>query len=618
LCKNFIRRYGNVVAITENFEVISIWDDVTIQEYQNSAKEISKLLKNAKIQDVFFETYRELDQNVNYESVNKNLVKFRLGIAENRKIYTKEEAEKFGVVKPEQRITFNHLHLDLPKQFVDQSGKSIESIMADYRSAKEVFKRALEELNVDTLTLVKDLIKQGSLLDGQTHLYKVEQFLPFLIAYNKLNATEKDNYAWTTSYKLPIAKFKNELIGVLCTELAEGKELNDACMAWNKRVDPANYMKAVAPITTRQIEDAKRFVEENGYSESFNRRFATIEDINISEIKHVNVGDGNEKPASIFDSVKPATSTRHKRAEFDKVEEVSIETFMKDILPTCTNIEAFFEAKHAGNLVTLTTANNPASKPIFKYTNNFSKTFNGNLAGKSQIKQEVKSAGGKVDGVLRFSIMWADGNQDNSDLDAHCQEPTGHIYYANRHANSGGNLDIDIQTPNGKLAVENITWPSLRTMKDGKYNFYVNQFANRYSKGFKAEIEFNGEIFSYEYNMPVNGNIAVAAVTLKNGEFAISHALTETSTGSNKEIYGVETNKFQKVNLICLSPNHWATNNSGNKYYMFMIEKCKCDQPIRSFHAEDLLPELAQHRKVLEILGNTTMIQPTEKQLSVL
>ena len=46
-----------------------------------------------------------------------------------------------------------------------------------------------------------------------------------------------------------------------------------------------------------------------------------------------------------------------------------------------------------------------------------------------------------------------------------------------------------------------------------------------------------------------------------------------------------------------------------------MLDNCKCPNSIRSFHAENLIPELARHRKVLEILGNT-MINPTDKQLS--
>lgn len=222
------------------------------------------------------------------------------------------------------------------------------------------------------------------------------------------------------------------------------------------------------------------------------------------------------KEVSIFDSVK-STSTRHKRAEFDKVETIHIEKFMTDILPGCTSVEAFLENRMERNMVSLTTANNTDSKPIFKWSNNYSWTFNGNLAGKSQIKEEVKSKGGKVDGVLRFSMMWADGNGDNSDLDLHCIEPDNfEIYYGNKRSwNTGGNLDIDIQTPNGKLAVENITYPSLSKMKEGVYKLFIRQFSDRSSKGFKAEIEFNGELYSYSYDKPVRGNIQIAEVTLK-------------------------------------------------------------------------------------------------------
>lgn len=622
LCKNFIRRYGNIVAVDENYNVVSMFDIDAPEEFISVSKSISNALKNAAISEVFFETFNELN-SLPYESCNKNNAKFKLGIDKNVKRYTKEEAEKYGVVKPDEIKTFTHLHLFVPKQFVDMGSKSIESIMADFRDAKNVFQRAMVEIPLDTLNLVKDLINQGSLLDGQTHLYKIEQIIPMKKQYDLLSADKRDNWCWVNSYKLQFAKFKNELIGVLCTELAEGKELNDACQAWNKRVDPANYMKAVAPITKKQIEEAKKFVEENGYEESFNRRFATIDDIKASEILHVNVGKGEIKPVSIFDSVK-STSTRHKRSEFDGIDEVSIDKFMQDILPECTSVEAYLSNKHEGNLVSLTTANIKESKPIFKWTNNYSWTFNGNLAGKSQIKEAVKTAGGRVDGILRFSMIWNETTgQDNSDLDAWCEQPNRErIGYStgfrkdrgNAFSSMKGQLDLDNTNPGGKMAIENIYFVDAKYMKEGIYKFWVNQYSARNSQGFKAEIEFNGEIYSYEYNRPVSGNIMVAEVTFSKGEFDIKHLLPETH--SSKELYGLQTEQFHKVNLVCLSPNHWGGNNVGNKHYFFMLDNCKCKTSIRSFHAENLIPELAQHRKVLEVLGNTTMIEPTEKQLS--
>lgn len=616
----FMRRYGNIVAIDNDNNIITIFD-LSLGEnskYYAPAKVLSDTLKTAPIKNVFFETFAELN-SLPYESCKKSNEVFRLGVASNNKIYTQEEADKFGVVTAGEIYTFNHFHVDLPREFVDQSGKSVESIMSDYRSSKEVFKRGMDEISLDTLQLVRDLILQGSLLDGHTHLAKVDCMIVFKKVYDLIESSKRDNWTWVYSYKMTLSKFRNELIGVLCTELSQGEELNKACQNWNKRVDPANYMKAVSPFTESQKKAALKVVEEGGYMDSFNRRLATIDDIKINEILHSNVGDGSVKSTTIFDGLKPAASTRHKRSEFDGVEEVSIEKFMKDILPGCTSVEVLVNNNHEGNMVTMTTANNPESKPMFKWDNNYSWTFNGNLAGKSQIKEEVKSKGGRVDGVLRFSMMWADGNGDNSDLDLHCIEPSGNeISYMNsRSSTTGGNLDVDITQPNGKLAVENITFPSLDRMTNGVYKLFIRQYSARSSKGFKAEIEFNGELYSYSYNGPVIGDVQIALVTLKDGVFTIEHKLPCTDgIGTSREIYGLETNKFHKVNLVCLSPNHWGSNSVGNKHYFFMIDDCKIESDIRSYHIENLNSELAAERKVLEPLATTIMIKPQDKQLS--
>ena len=614
LCKNFIRRYGNIIAIDENYKIMTIWDVNPDDVYKPSAKAISKLLKSKPVLDVFFETFDELN-SLPYESCNKTQPLYKLGMSHNVKRYTKEEAEKFGVVKPNEIRTFHHMYLSIPTEFVNKSGSSVESLQGTYRAAKDVFTRGMEEISFDTLTLVKDLIIQKSLLDGQTHLFKVEKMIELKKEFDLISPENRNNWCWLNSYNNQFAKFRNELIGTLCSDLSQGMDLNTACQTWNKRVDPANYMKASAPITKRQIEEAQKFVEENDYVESFNRRFATIEDIKASEILHMNSGKGELKEVSIFDSIK-STSTRHKKAEFDKVEEVSIDTFMKDILPTCTSVEAYLENRLEGNMVSLTTSKVKESKPIFKWTNNYSWTFNGNLAGKSMIKENVKSAGGKIDGLLRCSLQWNDEDTKGIvDFDLHCQESEGnHINYSDKRSNvTNGWLDVDMIRPS-KIGIENITWQ--KKLPDMKYKFFVKNFCGSSNTGFKVEIEFDGNVFNYHYQNPVAGkqNIEVATVTVKKGVISIVHHLPESS--NSREIYGLPTNEFHKINLICLSPNHWDENNVGNKHYFFMLNECKCPTSIRSFHAENLIPELAQHRKVLEVLGNSTMISPADKQLS--
>ncbi len=624
-CKNFMRRYANIVSINDKFEIVSIFDLEGVEdEYFNSIQALSEKIKNAQIIDIFQETYEELNA-LPYGKCTKTSPEFQLGVALNHKIYTVEEANLYGHVEAGKSYAFNHMHLSLPKAFVDCGTKSIESIQGFHRDNKTVFERLMNEVSVDTLELVRDLINQGSLLDGTTHLHKIEKIIPLMKEYKELSSQQKNSWLWTNSYNFQFAKFRNELIGTLCVDLSQGMELNEAVRTWNKRVDPANYMKVTAPFTERQRKEAEKTIEELGYEDSFDRRMATIDDIDVSLILHANAGDGKIPKISVLSGLK-ATATRHKKSEFKDVETVHIDKFMKDILPTVSQLEVFLTNNQEGNLVTLTTAKDKNSKCMFKYGNNFSRTFKGNLAGKSMIKEEVKSKGGNVEGVLRFSMIWNDNNQnDGSDLDAWCKEP-GNVLIGyntgyrrdrgNSFSPSSGQLDLDNTNPNGKIAVENIYYESTSKMKNGTYKFWVRQFSARNSKGFKCEIEFDGQIYSYSYNQSVSGDVQVAEVTLKDGQFSIKHILPAIEgEGTSKELYNLETNQFHKVGLVCLSPNHW-NEPIGNKYFIFMLEGCKSDTPIRSFHIEDLVPELAVHRKVLEPFGAVTMVDSIDKQLS--
>ncbi len=187
LCKNFIRRYGNIVSLDENYNIITMFDAAMFitGDYAGVAKAMSKALKATPIKEVFFETFNELNE-LPYEVCKKSNTLFKLGIDKNTKRYTAEEAAVFGVVKANETKTFNHLHLFTSNKFVDASGDSVETIMGKYRDAKNVFQRAMQEIPLDTLTLVKDLINQGSLLNGTTHLYKIEEFLPLKKEYDAI------------------------------------------------------------------------------------------------------------------------------------------------------------------------------------------------------------------------------------------------------------------------------------------------------------------------------------------------------------------------------------------------------------------------------------------------
>lgn len=278
-------------------------------------------------------------------------------------------------------------------------------------------------------------------------------------------------------------------------------------------------------------------------------------------------------------------------------------------------------------MVSLIAPENKEEKTMFKWDNGFSWAYTGNITD-SDIKENVKAAGGSVTGIVRFSIQWNDGDgKDNSDLDAHCVEPGvgDHIFFGHkvsRHTN--GNLDIDITHPleqcraSKGVAVENITFPSKANMIPGTYRFYVNQYSYRNSQGFKAEIEVNGEIHSYEYNHPVRGDVDVAEVILDNeGNFKVVDKLSGNCATVSKDVWGIKTLQFVPVSVVCYSPNYWDEQKGiGHQHLFFMLKNCVNPEEPNGFYNEFLKSDLEKHKRVFEALGAKAHVKDVDDQLS--
>lgn len=628
-CRRFIERYGNIVALDDEMRIITMWQGEGVSdEYRESFRRMDDLLRGADISGVFVETFDFLN-GAPYEKTNRRAEDFALGTASNVRQYTEQEVAQSDTVEAGRVYTFHHLMVRLPRQFVSFGTESVEAIQARRREDKQQLERGLKEIDVATLELVADLIRQGSLLNGDSYLEKVESFTEVAYRYTNMVPHDipgvADRWLWSMAYDYKYCRFRSELIGTLCTELAQGKDLEKACEDWNRRVDPANYMKAKAPVTQRMIDQAREFVTAGGYEQSFNRRCATMEDIRVSDILHSNVGDGRVKPVSVFDQLKP-TATRHKATDFKDVPVVPVAEFMADVLPHCKRLEAYLENRQERNFVTLTAPQSEQSKPIFRWPNNFGWTYNGDLAGRSEIREAVKQAGGFVDAYFRFSILWNENGRDICDLDAHAFEPDGtEIFYANHNISkgngktrTGGCLDIDMIRPES-VGVENIYWIDPQKLADGTYEFAIFNYDDGPNTGAKAEIAIGDQVFQYEipHRITRDKPICIARITLKDGRMASAEHCPCLKDGSGivRELYGLQTCQFHAVSLVCLSPNYWQSE-VGHKHYFFMLAGARAPKPFRGFHNEFLRPELLDHRKVMEVLGQTMRVESTDGQLS--
>jgi len=591
-CKQFINAMGGVVGIT-NGEVISIWDfELNHDAYGPVAKALAKHVKEKLIKDVFISKFKSIGTKENHEDDNGNIV------------------------------TWNHFHLDLLPKFVNTSSDSIETVKAKYRDIKDVFKRSLEEISEESVLTVLELISQNSLYKGAEWKTVLENFHKYQKEYKTLNGEERDVYLWdkATSVGGVIGKIKNHSIGTLLVNVSKNMDLDIAVKKYEVIVAPTNYKRPKPLYTKKMLEDAKKKLEELGFMDSLQRRFAILEDVNVNNVLFVN-RDVEKKLQSrdVFDELEKDVKFNPKT--FSKVEEVPVNDFIENILPTIKNMEIFVEGRHATNMVSLIAPYKADSKTMFKWDNNFSWAYSGNIAD-SDIKKNVKSAGGRVDGVLRFSIQWNDEREHNKDdYDAHCMEPCGNkIFYASKtNRNTTGELDIDIINPTRNVpAVENITWTRKDKMGKGTYKFLVHNYTHMGGQGgFKAEIEFNGQQYNFDYPHPLKQNekVQVAEVTFDGENFTIKEKLP--SQMSSREIWNVKSNNFVPVSIMMYSPNYWNEQKGiGNKHFFFMLKGCINEETPNGFFNEYLNNELTKHRKVFEALGSKMKVDDADGQLS--
>ena len=594
-CRHFIKSIGNVVAIKDG-EVISVWDCGSANpKWDMVAKAMAAYVKENAVTDVFLSKFKKIGTDYNF------------------------------MLEDGKTIKFEHFYFELPNKFVfNDRYTTIDTKRGEYRDIRNVFKRSLDELTLEAVETVIELINQGSLYRGEEYLNTLTDFRKLKKEYDNVEDSKKDAFAWEEAFKISpaTAKIRNTAIGTLLIDVSEDVDLEVAVKKYESVVAPTNYKRSKPIFTKSMLEDAQKKITELGYLPSLERRYANADDITVNNILFSNKDTSKriQGAASLFDELEKEVKSSPKK--FDRVEEISIEKFIEDVLPTATEVEAYVENKHTPNFVSLVAPVNKDSKTMFKWDNNFSWAYSGNVTD-SIVKQNVKNAGGKVDGDLRFSIQWNEDGKDNCDLDAHCKEANGYeIFYNTARAPifspTKGQLDVDIIDPDGNVAVENITWADRKTMTNGTYKFFVHQYSGSVKKGFRAEIEFDGNIYSFDYPHPMRTgeDVVVAEVTLKNGEFKIDEKIP--SNLSSKEVWGVASNTFVPVNVICYSPNYWDEQKGiGNKHYFFMLNGCVNPELPNAWYNEFLNNELyPAHRKVMEALGTKAHVLETDDQLS--
>lgn len=589
-CKLFIRHMGKAVSIDPiTYEIKTFWQDVYTPGFEKVAINLANIVKASVIDNIFMQDINE------FHGCDHNIQKLPDGTTRQ----------------------WNHLYIQLPDTYRFNHKRSnfatLEALKSDVVARRNVFFRSLTELKTDVVETVIDLINDNNLYRGAEFLKELQEFLK--VKQKVENLTNLENYCWL-HYDNPIAKIRNTAMGTLLINLSDDMDLEKAVKQYENIMAPSNYKRPTAIITKKQIAEAQKKVEELGLIDALARRHAQVEDISVNDVLFVNRDTAKKMiGGDVFNSLIADKAINPK--EFNKATEITIEQFLKDVLPGSTNVEVLVENTHIPNFVTLTAPVNKDAGHLFKWNNNFAWVYNGSVA--DSFKEKVKAAGGNVDGFMRCSLHWF--NYD--DLDIHVCEPDGtEIFYANKYSCfTEGTLDVDMNAVTGKSrdAVENIVWTDRSRLTKGRYTVFVNQFRKRESVdvGFEFEIEINGDLHKFVYDKSVRGNVTVAYIDVTANDITVSPVLPTNTTHKSKTEWSIDTMKFQKVSCIMLSPNYWEGNAVGNKHYFFMIDGCKNPDPVRGFFNEYLRLDLEKnHRRVFEAIASRAKVEYNENQLS--
>lgn len=582
-CKQFIRYVGRVLGKVDG-KLTSVWDIKVDNFYQDVADALKDVNLSSGISGVFLHNEREIGR---LQTVEAN-----------------ENGE----------IRWDHFYQVVPDSVYRKQGSGKEK--GEAMTHRKVLERSLTEINDYAIETVEELIDQNSLYRGQEHKDTVTTLKRLKRELSQ--SDNKDLYLWDKAVEFKgVSAFRNTVIGTLLVDLSQGEDLEVAVKKFEDKVAPHNYKRSKALVTPRMKEQAKNKAKELGIEPSLIRRHATVEDISVNNVLFADKSVSPFMEDSVFDTIKP--DTKKGKQDFSKVKETSIDKFVKEVLPSADKVELYLENHMEKNLVTLLAPENPCAPNIFKWGNNFSWSYNGDVTD-SLLKERVKTAGGDVDGVLRFSIQWNDTAANLNDLDAHCLTPSGRLIYFGQKfcSRTRGNLDVDIMRPkNGVAAVENITFPDTNDMEEGVYKFYIHNYSERGGRNWEAQVEFDGEVFDYSYQGGFRSNqkqtVAEVKYTHSKG-FEIVGGMENSS--NTKEIWGLDTKSFHKVDMIMNSPNHWEGECAGNKHTFFVLEGCKNPDSVRTFYNEYLRQDLNEHRKVFEVLASNLKAEYSDEQLS--
>lgn len=329
-CHQFIRQYGNLVAINDSGKTISaMWalTDETPAIYRDSIAAMQKHVESSMVDGVFLTTNKVWGTPIS-RGINGGWTHFSVTPTINDQIY---------------KVT----------------NLSCYEAMALKREHYKSLSFALSQFKADVVNQALNILESNAV----NHAEKVIGVVLWLKKIHEaLNATKSK-----VAYKNVIWKFvssapagfctpRSEMAGMLMQDIAEGLPYEAIKNRFNAEMAPDKHMRPTT-LSLGNVVQADKLVAKLGVKPSFERRFAKIEEIetiwkptaNTPKVK------SKEQEQSLFGHLIPTKGNAAPEIKITDPTVITFEKFARTVLPKALKID-FYAANRAMTFMALTTA----------------------------------------------------------------------------------------------------------------------------------------------------------------------------------------------------------------------------------------------------------------------
>lgn len=327
-CRRFIQRYGTLARIDPQGRVVSaMWPAQMQGLYAESVAFMGGCVESARITGVF--------------AVGTN--DDRLG----------------------QDIEGGYTHLHVPTinmRREREPGPWMALKIQDF----ETLSRALMEYPVAIVAQAVALLEGDDLFRSE----KVRGPARFLLDLHKaveplgmLRKEQRNNKIWAALAHAPVGWVtpRSGMIGTLLDDLFAGHSLASVKSRFATKMGPLAYRRPTAAPKAGQVAAAEKLFADLGLAPALKRRFATLEDLELTWRKPARVPAAKPISAGVFSSLlaQPAPSGR--------IEAITWSDFAARELSTAYKLE--FQASSEVAVCALVTADDPAAPLLFQWDN---------------------------------------------------------------------------------------------------------------------------------------------------------------------------------------------------------------------------------------------------------